>query len=41
MSIDVHILSWNLERADFVPVNQIFRAKVKGSLAAREGFYHV
>ena len=24
-----------------VPVNQIFRAKVKGSLAAREGFHHV
>jgi hypothetical protein len=41
MNIDVQIHSWNLAGADFVPVNQIFRAKVKGSLAAQEGFYQV
>jgi hypothetical protein len=41
MNIDVEIHSWNLAGADFVPVNQIFRAKVKGSLAAQEGFYQV
>jgi hypothetical protein len=41
MNIDVQIHSWNLAGADFVPVNQIFRAKVKGSLAAQEGFCQV
>src|ERR1700733_2061829 len=28
MNIDVQIHSWNLAGADFVPVNQIFRARV-------------
>jgi hypothetical protein len=41
MNIDVQIHSRSLAGADFVSVNQIFHAKVKGSLAAREAFYHV
>ena len=29
MNVDVQIRSWNLAGADFVPVNQMFRTKVK------------
>jgi hypothetical protein len=39
MNFDVEIHSWNLAGAE--SVNQIFHVKVRGSLAAREAFYHV
>jgi hypothetical protein len=38
MNTDVQIYSWNLAGADFVPINQTFHVKVKGNLAAQDGF---